>query len=109
MDSAIQMADERMVYVTGDKEAIRAYERRQMALSDYNSSMNYARDEGLRQGMAKGMAQGMKKGITEGMVKGRTEEKFEIARNLKKMGLSITQIADGTGLPIETIEQMAEV
>jgi hypothetical protein len=48
MDSAIQAANERMVYVTGDKEAIRAYEMRQMALSDYTSTMNYARDEGLR-------------------------------------------------------------
>jgi hypothetical protein len=31
---------------------------------------------------------------------------FEIARNLKKMGLSVTQIAEGTGLPIKTIEQL---
>jgi len=46
MDSAIETANERMVYVTGDKEAIRAYERRLMGLSDYNSSMNYAREEG---------------------------------------------------------------
>jgi hypothetical protein len=37
MDSAILAANERMVYVTGDKEAIRAYEMRQMGLSDYNS------------------------------------------------------------------------
>jgi predicted transposase/invertase (TIGR01784 family) len=46
MDSAIETANERMVYVTGDKEAIRAYERRLMGLSDYNSSINYAREEG---------------------------------------------------------------
>jgi len=46
MDSAIQAANERMVYVTGDKEAIRAYEMRQMALSDYTSSINYAREKG---------------------------------------------------------------
>jgi len=54
MDTAIETANERMVYVTGDKEAIRAYERRQMALSDYTSSMNYAREEGLRRGHAEG-------------------------------------------------------
>jgi len=114
MDTAIQMADERMVYVTGDKEAIRAYERRQMALSDYNSSMNYARDEGFRQGMEEGRAEGMTIGMTEGMAEGRAEGRaeghrqgiLEIARNLKKMGLSITQIAEGTGLPRETIEQL---
>ena len=94
MDSAIQMADERMVYVTGDKEAVRAYERRQMALSDYNSAINYARGEG------------MKKGIRKGMKEGRQESAFEIARKMKGMGLSVTQIAEGTGLPIKTIEQM---
>jgi len=123
MDSAIQAANERMVYVTGDKEAIRAYEMRQMALSDYTSTMNYARDEGLKQGMrkgmkkgmtegmaqgmAKGITEGMAKGITEGMAKGRQESTLEIARNLKKMGLSVTQIADGTGLPLETIKQLS--
>jgi predicted transposase/invertase (TIGR01784 family) len=101
MDSAIQAANERMVYVTGDKEAIRAYERRQMALSDYNSSMNYARDEGLRQGMAKGM----KKGMAQGMAK----STLEIARKMKGMGDSVEKIHTITGLPIETIEQIAEV
>ena len=50
MDTAIETANERMVYVTGDKEAIRAYEMRLMGLSDYNSSMNYAREEGHEEG-----------------------------------------------------------
>jgi predicted transposase/invertase (TIGR01784 family) len=71
-----------MVYVTGDDEAIRAYEMRQMGLCDLVGVANYARDEG------------------------RTEGTLEIARNLKKMGLSISQIADGTGLPVETIERL---
>jgi len=38
--------------------------------------------------------------------KGRNEASLDIARNLKKMGLPITQIADGTGLSIETIAQL---
>jgi predicted transposase/invertase (TIGR01784 family) len=46
MDSAIDKADERMVYVTGDKEAIRAYEMRMMGLFDWNSAINYERREG---------------------------------------------------------------
>ena len=103
MDSAIQMADERMVYVTGDKEAIRAYERRQMALSDYNSAINYARDEGHR----KGITEGIKKGMTEGMTKGRQESTLEIAQKMKAMGDSIEKIHTITGLPIETIEQLS--
>jgi predicted transposase/invertase (TIGR01784 family) len=100
MDSAIQMADERMVYVTGDKEAIRAYERRQMALSDYNSSINYARGEGLKKGMRKGIREGKK----EGMAK----TSLEIARKMKNAGRPLSEIQEFTGLSIEAIEQITK-
>ena len=102
MDAAIQAANERMVYVTGDKEAIRAYERYQMALSDYTSEMNYARDEAH----AKGHAEGHAKGHAEGHAKGHAEGIFEVARKMKEMGYSIKKIQTITGLPTETIEQM---
>ena len=39
----------------------------------------------------------------EGLEEGRKEEKLDIARNLKGMGLSISQIAEGTGLSEEII------
>jgi predicted transposase YdaD len=44
--------------------------------------------------------------MREGRAAGRTDEKLEIARNLKKMGLSVSQIADGTGLLPEVIETL---
>jgi len=94
MDSAIQAANERMIYVTGDKEAIRAYEMRQMALSDYTSAVNYAREEGRR------------KGIKQGMTKGRQESTLEIARKMKGMGDSIKKIHTITGLSVDTIEHL---
>jgi predicted transposase/invertase (TIGR01784 family) len=78
MDSTIQAADERMVYVTGDDEAIRAYEMRQMALSDYTSTMNYARETGLAEGMVEGRA--------EGMAQGMAKSTLEIARKMKNAG-----------------------
>jgi predicted transposase/invertase (TIGR01784 family) len=37
---------------------------------------------------------------------GLTEGKLEIARNLKNMGLAVSQIAEGTGLSFETIEKL---
>jgi 2-keto-3-deoxy-L-rhamnonate aldolase RhmA len=43
---------------------------------------------------AKGKAEGMEKST------------FEIAGNLKKMGLSVSQIAEGTGLLPEVIEKL---
>jgi len=82
MDSAIYSANERMVYVTGDEEAIRAYEMRQMALSDYNSSINYAREEGRAEGI------------------------LEIARKMKAAGRPLSEIMEFTGLPAETIEEV---
>jgi predicted transposase/invertase (TIGR01784 family) len=91
MDAAIQAANERMVYVTGDDEAIRAYEMRQMAMSDYTSTINFARDEGR----------------AEGKAEGKTEVMLEIARNLLGKGLAIDFIHETTGLDMETINQLA--
>jgi len=85
MDTAIETANERMVYVTGDKEAIRAYERRLMGLSDYNSSMNYAREEGHRQGREKGRQ--------EGHMEGRNEERQRLLEMFEQ------------GLPVEEIKR----
>jgi predicted transposase/invertase (TIGR01784 family) len=82
MDTAIQKAEEKMVYVTNDKEALHAYQMREMALSDWTSGINYARQEG------------------------RQEEQREIARNLKKLGVSFEQIAQGTGLSVDEVEQL---
>jgi predicted transposase/invertase (TIGR01784 family) len=94
MDAAIQAANERMVYVTGDKEEIWAYERYLMALSDRTSEINYARDKAHAKGLAKGLAEGRAEGI------------LEIAAKMKNAGRPLSEIEEFTGLPAETIEQM---
>jgi hypothetical protein len=43
MDTAIQKAQEKMIFVTNDKEKLRAYQMRMLALSDQVSGINYAR------------------------------------------------------------------
>ena len=86
MDEAIQMADERMVYVTGDAEAIRAYEMRQMGIYD----MNTLRLEGIEEGMAQGIAQA----------------NLEFARKMKNAGRPFSEITEFTGLPTETVETL---
>jgi predicted transposase/invertase (TIGR01784 family) len=78
MDAAIKKAEERVSYVSNDKEALRAYQMRQMALSDYTSGINHARREGMREGEEKKMV--------------------EIARNLKSIGDTKEKIAQVTGL-----------
>jgi len=57
---------------------------------DYRSEIKYERD----------------KGREEGLEEGREEASLDIARNLKKMGLSVSQIAEGTGLSAEIITQL---
>jgi predicted transposase/invertase (TIGR01784 family) len=42
----------------------------------------------------------------EGKIEGKAEEKIEIAKNLLKMGLSVVDIAKGTGLSIEQINEV---
>jgi predicted transposase/invertase (TIGR01784 family) len=89
MDSAIQLADDRLAYLSGNEDERRAYELRFTALCDQTTERNHAIETGFVRGMKKGRA-----------------EKLEIARNFKKMGLAVSQIAEGTGLSSETIEQL---
>jgi predicted transposase/invertase (TIGR01784 family) len=91
MDEAIKAAEERMVYVTGDDEAIRAYEMRQMALADIVARRNFDREEGHAEGLAEGLAIGV-------------EEKREIARKMVEMGIPAEQVQAITGLSREIIE-----
>jgi predicted transposase/invertase (TIGR01784 family) len=78
MDTAIQKAEKKMTYVTNDKEALHAYQMREMALSDWTSGINHARREEAR----------------------------EIARNLKKIGIPVGQIAQAAGLSVEEVEKL---
>jgi predicted transposase/invertase (TIGR01784 family) len=90
MDMAIRKAEEKMVYVTSDKEALRAYQMREMALSDWTSGLNHARREGIQEGIEKGIEKG----------------KREIAFKMKKRGVSVDQIAEDTGLSVEEIRRI---
>jgi predicted transposase/invertase (TIGR01784 family) len=92
--SAIQAANDRMVYLSGDENAIRLYEMRFKAACDMTSMRNGA----LREGEAKGL----KKGHAEG----HAEEKLEIARKMKSMGDSVERIHTITDLAPETIEKL---
>jgi hypothetical protein len=56
MDGAIRKAEEKMAYVASDKEALRAYQMRAMALSDLTSGVyNKAERRGYRKGEGKSL------------------------------------------------------
>jgi predicted transposase/invertase (TIGR01784 family) len=86
MDRAIQKAEERVAHIAGDKEALRAYEMRQMALSDWTSGINHARREGMKEG--------------------EKQKAIEIARNLKAIGIPLEQIVQITGLTENQIREL---
>jgi predicted transposase/invertase (TIGR01784 family) len=86
MNSAIQAADDRMVYLSGDEDTRRLYEMRFKAECDRTSEHNYA----IRTGMEKGLAKG----------------KLEVARKMKKAGKPFSEITEFTDIPVETIEQL---
>ena len=79
---------------------------------DYEESIKVYRDltnvvrTAERKGREKGRAEGRAEGRTEGREKGRAEGRAEIARNLKAMGMGVSDIAKATGLTCEEIEKL---
>ena len=65
---------------------------------DYDTDIAVQREEAYEDGLSKGISQGMKQGAYQ--------EKLETAKNFLSMGLSIEQISRGTGLSLETIQQL---
>ena len=86
------------------------YEAEWKMYNDYYNTLDFAVEKGMKKGMEKGLQEGLQEGLqkgkAEGKAEGRQEEKHSIALNLKKLGVSIEQIAFATGLSIEEIEKL---
>ena len=78
-----------------EQAKIRAIEK---AESDKATEIGFAEAKGI----AKGLAEGKKEGLAEGEHK----KAIETAKNFLKMGLSIEQVAQGTGLSIDEIKKL---
>jgi predicted transposase/invertase (TIGR01784 family) len=88
MDSAIMAADEKKYYLTQEWQEWDLELHRELAMMDYTSGMNYAREEGEQ--------------------KGRQEGKEEIARNALAEGASVEFVQKITGLDIAAIHEIAK-
>ena len=77
---------------------------------DYDTDIAVQREEayedGLSKGLQQGISQGITQGISQGIKQGAYEKAVETAKNLISMGLSIEQIAKGTGLSLEVIQTL---
>ena len=85
-----------------DPILLRRYLIEERSHRDYLTNLDHISAEGEKRGMERGINLGGEEGITQG----REEEKFATARRFKAMGLSHEQIAEGTGLPLATIEAL---
>jgi predicted transposase/invertase (TIGR01784 family) len=98
MDTAIRKANERILVVASDKETLRAYHMREMAMSDYTSGMNSARREGEQIGEQIGEQRGEQRGELKALAK--------MLQNMKAAGASMEVMQAYTGLSIDEIKQL---
>ena len=73
---------------------------------DYDTDIAVQREEAYEDGLNTGLQQGISQGISQGIKQGAYEKAVETAKNLISMGLSIEQIAKGTGLSLEVIQTL---
>jgi predicted transposase/invertase (TIGR01784 family) len=52
--------------------------------------------------------QGWEEGKIEGQKEGAEQKAIETANKLMSMGLTIEQVAEGTGLPLEKVQELAK-
>ena len=73
---------------------------------DYDTDIAVQKQESLMIGIQQGMAQGIQQGIQQGFSDGAYQKAIETASNLLRLGLSIENIAEATGLAKEEIESI---
>ena len=65
-------------------------------------------EEGFDEGREAGLQVGIQQGIEQGIACGAYQNKLETAKKLLSMGLSLEQVAQGTGLPLETVMELVQ-
>ena len=67
-----------------------------------------AEQDAEKRGYNAGVADGIAQGISQGISQGAEQAKIETAKNFIKMGFPLEQVAQGTDLPLETVQKLAE-
>ena len=97
-NKTIEKARIEMNYLTGDAEVRRLAELREKWEMDYVSGINYARNEGKKEGIEEGEKRGKEIGIKESQIK--------IAKEMLKKNLPINLISEITKLTEEEINEL---
>ena len=85
---------------------LREYEDSRKAYRDLKNSLDTALRQGRAEGHAKGLEEGLVKGHAKCIEEGRAEEKMEMAKNLKSLGVDVKTIMKASGLTEEQIERL---
>ena len=80
------------------KEERMKYDESIKVFRDQLATISFAEEKGWRKGLERGMEEGVEKGMKE--------KSWEIARNLKKLGVSTDTISQASGLSVEEIENI---
>ncbi len=78
----------------------------------YTSRMMECRRDGYEEGLHTGLTTGREEGISIGLEQGREqgayEKALETARKFLSMGLSPEQVVQGTNLPLDVVQELAQ-
>lgn len=96
MEKAINLLEE----LSRSREERAIAEEREKALRDELSFRKAALEKGLREGRAEGLAEGIEKGLEKGML----QEKLNTAKKLLQKGMTLSEVAEITGLSPEEVE-----
>ena len=80
--------------------------KKAMEGSKEDVDMVYAIEEAIQKEFKKYTEEGMKRGLEEGMQKGMQKGIEKTARNLLEMGMTIEQVAKGTGLSCDRVREL---
>ena len=75
-------------------------------MGDYDNILNTAKEDAERIGLEKGLKKGLAEGREKGLAEGRAEAQLEMARKMLAAGMSVEQIAELTGLAVETLYEL---
>lgn len=98
-------AYERSLKIYRDNYSIQQTAKKEMQLAR-EQALREGLAEGIEKGMQEGLEKGMQEGLEKGLEKGRREERIEIAKMLKKSGVSNDIIVKTTGLTTSEIEKL---
>jgi predicted transposase/invertase (TIGR01784 family) len=77
-----------------------------LAEYDYDTDIAVQRRESFEDGFSAGEKRGRNEGISIGLSQGAHQKAVETAKKFLAMGLSVEQVATGTGLSLEEIEKL---